>query len=132
MSRFRTVERVVAEEMAKPYQYGVADCFFFGCRMVDALDDRQSLAATYAGSYKSLIGAQKALRKRGHKRLADLFGKHLAPTAPAMAQLGDIVIISMGGGDHVGVCVGAQFVTKTESGPSFHGLPECTAAFRVG
>jgi len=104
-----------------------SDCFFVGCRTADALDPKLLLVEKYVGSYSTLAGAQRALRRRKCKSLAELFARHLTPCAPAQAQLGDLVIINMGDGDHVG----AQFITKTVSGPSFHGLSECTAAFRT-
>lgn len=130
-NRFRTVERVVNEEMAKSYAYGSADCFFFGIAMVDALTG-SDLRKQYAGSYKTLMGAQKALRKRGFKRLADLFGTHLEPCAPTAAQLGDIVILDLGDGDHVGVCTGQDaFTTKTETGRQTYRLDKVRAAFRT-
>lgn len=131
MSRFRTLERVVTEEMAKPYQYGVADCFFFGCRVADAFDPSREMVKTYSGSYRTLMGAQKALRKRGHKSLAELFRKHLTPCAPAQAGLGDIVILQLADGEHVGVCAGTHYITKTERGGSNHNLSAVKAAFRT-
>lgn len=131
MSRFRTLERVVTEEMAKPYQYGVADCFFFGCRVADAFDPSREMVKTYSGSYRTLMGAQKALRKRGHKSLAELFRKHLTPCAPAQAGLGDIVILQLADGEHVGACAGTHYITKTERGRSNHNLSAVKAAFRT-
>ncbi|PLU11878.1 hypothetical protein BMJ30_28640, partial [Sinorhizobium medicae] len=36
------------------------------------------------------------------------------------------------GAEHVGVCLGARFVTKTERGRSDHGLADVIAAFHLG
>lgn len=122
---------VIEAELAKPYAYGTADCFFFGCRIADAFDPVRELAKTYAGSYRTLMGAQKALRKRGFNSLAELFAMHLEPCAPSQAQTGDIVILQLADGEHVGVCVSGRFITKTERGRSDHGLNTVKAAFRT-
>lgn len=129
--RFATVDATLRAELAKPYAYGRGDCFFLGIAMIDALTG-SDLRSTYDRAYSTLLGAQRALRRRGHKALADLFAKHLEPIAPAMAQLGDLVILSLADGDHVGICLGARFVTKTERGREFHPLDACSAAFRIG
>lgn len=131
MNRFRVFERVVANELAKPYQYGVADCFFFGCRVADAFVPERQMVKTYTGSYKTLMGAQKALRKRGHDSLVGLFAQHLEPCGPAEAALGDLVILQLADGEHVGVCNGMRFITKTEHGRSDHDLSAVKAAFRT-
>ncbi len=132
-TRFEIVSAVIAAEMAKPYSHWPhADCFFFGCRMVDALDPPLGVEAAYTGSYKTLAGAQRALRRRGHKSLSDLFAAHLAPCAPAQARVGDIVVLQLENAEHVGVCVGTKFITKTSRGQSFHDMADCKAAFRVG
>ncbi|WP_246666017.1 hypothetical protein [Aquamicrobium sp. LC103] len=131
-TRFEIVAVVVEKEMAKAYRYGTADCFFFGCRVADALDKRLKLTSTYRGSYKTLLGAQRALRRRGFKSLVDLFATHLEPCAPAAARMGDVVILQLDNAEHVGICNGARFVTKTERGRSFHDLSAVKAAFHVG
>jgi hypothetical protein len=132
-SRFEIVSAAIDVEMAKPYAHWPhADCFFFGCRVADALDPLLGLERAYSGTYRTLLGAQKALRKRGFKSLTELFAAHLAPCAPAEARIGDIGIVHLADGDHVSVCVGMRFLTKTARGRSFHDLADCTAAFRVG
>lgn len=131
MSRFRILERIIAAEFAKLYEPGKADCFFFGLATIDALAGT-ALVTKYAGSYKTLAGAHKALVKRGHGSIADLFATHLERIGPARAALGDIVVLRLpDGAEHVAVCVGAKFLTKTAAGKSFHDLAECVAAFRV-
>lgn len=131
MTRFEIVAPVIEAELAKPYQYGIADCFFFGCRIADAFDPSREMVKTYSGSYRTLMGAQKALRKRGHESLVDLFALHLTRCAAGEAQTGDIVILELADGEHVGVCVGARFITKTERGRSDHDLSAVKAAFRT-
>lgn len=132
-SRFEIVKAVIDAEMAKPYSHKpAADCFFFGCRVADAIDPALGLEASYSGAYSTLRGAQIALRRRGHKSLSDLFSAHLAQCAPAEARVGDIGVLQLRDGEHVGVCVGMKFMTKTPAGKSFVELADCKAAFRVG
>lgn len=133
MTRYEILMPVLEAELAKPYAYGEADCFFLGCQVADAFDPSRRMASTYRGSYTTLAGAQRALRKQGHRTLTTFFQLHLQPVAPAAAQIGDIVVILIEGGEHVGICLGAsgRFVTKTADGPSYHRVGECVAAFRV-
>ncbi|MDX1053553.1 DUF6950 family protein [Sinorhizobium medicae] len=134
MNRFRIVEATLARELAKPYAYGSADCFMLGCAFVDALTG-SSLAGTYRGAYRTLAGAQRALRRRGHTSLVSFFAAELGqqPKGGAEARLGDLVILSLAdGAEHVGVCLGARFVTKTERGRSDHRLADVIAAFHLG
>lgn len=137
--RFRIVSQTLAAELARPYIHGESDCFFLGCRVADALDmphGALNLVERYGGAYSTLLGAQRALRKHGFATLAELFASHLPACAPAEARLGDIVILDLtiGGkrGQHVGVCLGARFVTRSERGRSDHGVGDCVAAFRTG
>ncbi|RVN80679.1 DUF6950 family protein [Sinorhizobium meliloti] len=134
MNRFRIVEATLARELARPYAYGLADCFMLGCAFVDALTS-SALADTYRGAYRTLAGAQRALRRRGHTSLVSFFAAELGqqPKGGAEERLGDLVILRLtDGAEHVGVCLGARFVTKTERGRSDHGLADVIAAFHLG
>lgn len=131
MTRFEIVSAVLSVELAKPYEYGTADCFFLGIAMIDALtglDHRK----TFADDYRSILGAQKALRKRGHKSLVTFFETIAEPCAPSAARMGDIVILQLGSHEHVGICLGSRFRTKTDQGHSDHSIADCIAAFRAG
>lgn len=131
-SRFDQVARVLETEFAKPYVPGKSDCFFTFIRLADTLDPSLGLEKAYAGTYRTLAGAQRALRRRGHTSLVDLFGTHMERCGAAQARVGDIGVILLADGEHVGACVGAQFVTKTSRGQTFHDLADVIAAFRAG
>ncbi|WP_246671795.1 hypothetical protein [Mesorhizobium sp. B2-2-3] len=131
-NRFEIVAETLKAEMAKPYVYGESDCFFLGCRMADALDTTLGLVKKYSGSYTTLAGAQRALRRRKCKSLVQLFARHLEPCAPAEARTGDLVILQVGPAEHVGICMATRFVTKTERGRADYDLSACKAAFRLG
>ena len=134
MNRFRIVEATLARELAKPYAYGSADCFMLGCAFIDALTG-STVADKHRGAYRTLPGAQRALRRRGHKSLVSFFAAELGqePKGGAEARLGDLVVLRLAdGAEHVGVCLGGRFVTKTERGRSDHGLADVIAAFHLG
>jgi hypothetical protein len=131
-SRFDRVARVLEVEFAKPYVPGKSDCFFTFIRLADELAPDLGLEEAYAGAYRTLAGAQRALRRRGHASLVDLFATHMERCGAAQARVGDIGVILLADGEHVGACVGAQFVTKTARGQSFHEFADVIAAFRAG
>lgn len=134
MNRFRVVEATLNAELAKPYSYGTADCFMLGCAMVDALTGSDTVKK-YGGAYKTLAGAQKALRKRKHKSLVTFFAAELEqePKAAGEARMGDLVILRLAdGAEHVGICGGPRFITKTPDGRQDHNLSDVIAAFHLG
>ncbi|MBO0142255.1 hypothetical protein JZX87_13895 [Agrobacterium sp. Ap1] len=137
MNRFRTVEATLERELSTPYAYGDpdrSDCFMMGCALVDAIEGRR-MSETYAGAYSSLAGAQRALRKRGFTSLIDFWAAELGRpgVAPAEARFGDLVVLLLAdGAEHVGVCLGIRFVTKTPEGRTFHDLSQVTKAFHLG
>lgn len=131
MSRYETMLSVLDGELAKPYMFGQSDCFFLGCRMADAFDPSRGMVDKYWRTYRTLTGAQRLLRKLGHKSLTTLLAAHLEPIAPAKALQGDLAIVVSGGGEHVAICVGERFTTKTADGPAHYRLTDCIAAFRV-
>lgn len=137
MNRFRTVEALLAAEMAKPYAYGnpdKSDCFMMGCALVDALEGAET-AKRYAGAYKTLPGAQRALRKRGFASLVEFWAAELDRpfVAPAEARFGDLAILRLDdGAEHVAVCLGLRFATKTANGRQDYGLGDVIAAFHLG
>lgn len=134
MNRFRKVEATLTAELAKPYAYGTADCFFMGLALIDALEGSQR-ARKFAGSYKTLAGAQRALRRRGHSSLVSFFSAELdrLVLGGAEACFGDLVILRLlDGAEHVAVCLGTRFRTKTPDGARDYALDTVVAAFHIG
>ncbi|PSS59844.1 hypothetical protein C6558_36080 [Ensifer sp. NM-2] len=134
MNRFRIVEATLTRELSTPYAYGPADCFHLGCAMADALHGT-SLVEKFHGAYRTLSGAQRALRRRGFSSLVDFFAAELGqePAGGASARFGDLVILRLAdGAEHVGICLGLRFITKTERGRSDHGLSDVIATFHLG
>lgn len=137
MSRFEIVQATLQCELSKPYAYGSADCFFTGLAVIDALNgtDHQ---ATYKGRYKTLAGAQKALKAEGHKTLVSFFEALGGPRiAPLQAAIGDIGVVALPVpkrkrlAEHVGVHDGRRWIVKTEDGPRYFDSAQATAAFRT-
>ena len=130
MNRFDIVSGIIEKARAEPYAYGVNDCFFLGLKVIDALQGTGH-AKTYSGSYKTLIGAQKALRKRKHKTLVTFFAAMLEPAAWGSARIGDVAVIDIDGAEHVGVHGGQAWMSITENGPVNWPLHFAKQAFKV-
>lgn len=137
MSRFQIVADTLAAELAKPYAYGSTDCFFTGLATIDALKGT-NFVVTYQGRYKTLAGAQRALRREGHKSLVSFFeALPIAQIAPLQASIGDVGVIALPVegkkrlAEHVGVHNGRQWVVKTEEGTLNFDSAQALAAFRT-
>ncbi|APO74275.1 hypothetical protein AM571_CH01440 [Rhizobium etli 8C-3] len=134
MNRFRIVEAALDREDAKPYLPGVSDCLFMGFAVVDDLTG-SSLAKKFARAYRTLASSQRALRRRGFSSLVDAWSAELQqePRAPAAARFGDIAIVRTADGvEHVAVCIGTRFRSKTEKGRVDFGLSDVIASFHIG
>jgi hypothetical protein len=134
MERFRIGSGTLERELSTPYAYGPADCFHLGCAMSDALHGT-SFIEEYRGAYKTLKGAHMALRRRGFSSLVEFWSAALGqdPDGAATARYFDLVILRLAdGAEHVGVCLGSRFTTKTERGRSDHGLSDVVATFHLG
>ncbi|NMG39879.1 hypothetical protein GRZ55_11555 [Chelativorans sp. ZYF759] len=131
MTRFEIANPVIEREMTKPYRYGESDCFFLGCRVADAFDKSRRLGPDNYRAYKTLFGAQKALRKRGFSSLVDFFDAHLERIGASQCRFGDLAIMDLPDGEHVAVFTGQRFMTKTPKGRSHHDLSAVKAAFRT-
>lgn len=132
MSRFDTVSQAIEAELAKPYKYGVADCFMMGCAIIDSIKGTD-FSKKYFRRYTTLSGAQKALHKEGCRNLVGFFRDVISLTqVPAgRCVIGDIGILDLGGIEHVAVFTGNGFLTKTERGAGRFGIEVCKAAFKV-
>ncbi|MBL4767626.1 MAG: hypothetical protein JKY94_07920 [Rhodobacteraceae bacterium] len=130
MSRYDDVNDIIQAEMAVAYTYGESDCFFLALAVIDRLQ-KTKLKNKYSGIYTTFRGAQQAMRKRKFKSIGDLFAKHLDPIAPAMARLGDVVVLEIDGKEHSAICTGGQFLTRVAGGRSVHSLVDVKSAFKV-
>lgn len=136
MTDVAAIMSTIEAELAKPYVEGESDCLFMGLAVADALDPSRGLVERYRGVYSTLPGARRALLKAGFKTVEAFLESHLKPLAPARARIGDLVTLHLPVSanrmaTHVGVCIGARFVTKLETGRSFYRLMDVAQAFRA-
>lgn len=90
LRRVAAAQATVDRFKGRPFRFGTNDC----ARMV-AFHLRQAgrpVRLAKAGSYRSALGAARALRQLGHDSLAAALDAHdLTRIAPAAAVVGDIV-----------------------------------------
>lgn len=73
----------------RPFKFGKYDCgqmVRFHLRAVG-----RPIKSAKAGSYHSLLGAKRALRRLGHESLLDLMDAHFPRIPPAAAVVGDVI-----------------------------------------
>jgi len=76
----------------KPFRFGRHDCAqMVGLHLRTLRKPVKELAR--AGTYHSLAGGVKALKKLGHDSLADVMDAHFERIAPAAALVGDVIAV---------------------------------------
>ncbi|WP_425087764.1 DUF6950 family protein [Stappia sp.] len=130
MTRSATVAAIIKTARVEPYAYGTNDCFFLGLRVIDALQGTRH-AKAFAGSYRTVIGAHKALRKRGHTSIVTLFAELVSETPWGQARIGDLAVVEVDGAEHVAVHGGQSWMSITEAGPRSWPLSAAKSAFKV-
>jgi len=129
-SRAEITTRILTEARRAPYAFGVNDCFFMGLRQIDAIQGTAH-AEEHKGVYSTLSGAQRALRRRGHKSLVTYYATLLRPIGWGSARIGDLAIVEIDGAEHVGIHGGLGWHSITESGPRRWDLQLAKQAFGV-
>lgn len=130
MTRFEVVSNVLQTAISEPYKYGSNDCFFLGLKTIDALTGTQWVKH-YSGAYKTLLGANRALRRRGHASLVDLYRELVLPIAWGRSRIGDVAVIEVGGVEHIAVHGGQSWHSITEAGHIVWPLDHAKQAFEV-
>ncbi|MFZ3485279.1 DUF6950 family protein [Sphingomonas sp. 3-13AW] len=88
-----------------PFAWGKADCGKMLAFHLRQLGHELRLAKL--GSYKTAIGATRALRRMGVASLAEALDQRYPRIAPAEAIVGDVISLpSTGKLDAIGICVG--------------------------
>ena len=96
MNRSALVSGIIRTARAEAYAYGVNDCFFLGLKVIDGLQGTSHIKS-FAGSYRTLTGAHRALRKRGHETIVTLYAE-LLPIIPwGRARIGDLAVVARHG-----------------------------------
>lgn len=99
-------------ENVGPFEWGKNDCCLFAANAVEIMTG-VDYAKKYRG-YKTKLGAAKKLKG---KLLDQVLSEELGfPINSKMTKRGDVVLFKTGGEQAVGICVGAQFASISESG----------------
>ncbi|MCY0146142.1 hypothetical protein OEG84_25040 [Hoeflea sp. G2-23] len=130
MNRAQIVSNIIKTARKEPYAYGVNDCFFLGLKVIDALQGTSHVKA-FSGSYKTLRGAHRAMRKRGHGSVVTLYDEMLSEIPWGQSRIGDLAVVLLDDGEHVGVNGGQAWHSITEAGPRSWPLHLAMCAFKV-
>lgn len=90
-----SVEALIRQYSGAPFAWGRNDCVRLVARHLRALGHRVSLVK--AGSYRSELGAVRALKRAGFDRLEDALDARFVRINPAEAFVGDIIGLESGG-----------------------------------
>ena len=113
-----------------PFAPGSADCALFAADAILAMTGTDP-AAGFRGRYKTLKGGFKRLQKAGYADLAALVAAHLAEIPVAMAQVGDIAILSADGEAALGVVQGDRIYVRSLGGLATVPLLSAERMFRL-
>lgn len=121
------LDRFLAARRAQPFAWGVQDCCLFvadAVREIHAIDPAEGLRG-----YRSERGAARILRRLGGIEgvAASCFG---GACPPALAQVGDVVLVHTGGRDSLALCAGAHWLAPGPSGLVAGPMSEARAAWR--
>lgn len=136
MSRFEDwpirLNAAIEAARGRPFAWGVHDCALFAFNIVRDLTGVDHVTV-YRDSYRTALGAKRALRRHGGGSLPTAITRLLGtPIAPLRAQRGDVVLWAQPEqGDTVGVCLGGDAAFVADSGLVFVPLNQCSTAWRV-
>lgn len=91
-SRVAAAQQTLDHFKGKPFKWGRYDCAAMVAWHLRAIGAPVKQAAK-AGSYHSLVGAQRALKRLGYATLAEMADAHFERIAPAAAWVGDLIEI---------------------------------------
>lgn len=118
------------EAQSRPYVPGQNDCFMMALSHMDN-QLGTSYLDQYRGAYSTIIGANRALIKRGFRSLGDFIAT-LVPSQSVMnSRVGDIGIVRDGIGDHLCILCGTSWVTITDNGSKSYPLLSAHQSFKV-
>jgi len=101
-----------------PFAWGTHDCCTLAADAVLATTGQDPLAPL-RGRWASADEAAQLLRLLGGLQADTSAALQAEPTAPAMAQRGDVVLLAMGNTQALGVCAGRWVVAAGPDGLAF-------------
>lgn len=111
-----------------PFAWGSNDCCTFAAAAVEALTGVDPMASV--PPYATAIEAARLVEEGGG--LERLAGSFLgASVSPAMAAVGDIVLVTNAGRQMLGVCNGTNVLAPGEAGMAVLGMETALAAWKI-
>lgn len=120
------------ERHDRPFAWGESDCMQLAMHCAHVITGVHPFPDT-PGSYSTRAGAMRCLQAHGFESIVEALAARYRPVAPALAQRGDIGIVSMEGVLASCVCEGREFVGKAPDKDGLIRVPRraIVQAFRV-
>jgi len=111
-----------------PFAWGSNDCCSFAAASVQAITGRNPMAGVAA--YDTEAGAARLILRAGNLRA--LASQYLGdPVPPALAAVGDVVLVINEGREALGVCNGVNVIGPGPAGIDVLGIDAAIAAWKV-
>lgn len=134
MTKAKQLTAYLAGREPAPFSWRTANCTHMALRFVALVEPRDPLAGQPMPATRA--AARRMVRQAGG--LARMVSAALArePIAPALAQVGDVVLLPVSEADPeaqaLGLCCGEQAAAVTEAGTlTMHPMSNALAAWRV-
>ncbi|GHS80344.1 hypothetical protein PAGU2196_11780 [Pseudomonas sp. PAGU 2196] len=108
------LSEVIKAAIERPFSWGEFDCCLFAADCAVAVCGTDP-AEAYRGTYKTEVGAKRALKKR-HGSLEAAWDACFARVAPAFIQRGDVAMYEAPGGRSMAVYWANEFWATTDDG----------------
>lgn len=105
----------LTETAGQGFRYGSNDCALFAAGAVRAMTDCDP-AAAWRGTYTTVEGGFKRLRKAGFQDHVDLAGSLFVEILPVFAQVGDLALVEGSDGNALSVFAGETIACLTPQG----------------
>jgi hypothetical protein len=116
----------ISAHRGRRFSPGKHDCGILAADCVLAITG-VDLAEPYRGRYSTLNSANRLLKERGYASIADLVAELFPEISPALAQIGDLMLVD----DTIGVCNGETVAVYGEHGVGFLPRSRASRAFEV-
>lgn len=129
---FERLTDVIAAHDALPFAWGSADCFNFAMDAVAAMRGVADPFAAERHRYRTEGGAARALRRLKAADAAALLAREFEEVAPALAGVGDLMIIPTDSGAAAcGICIGHELLMRGEANLCRVPRSRAIRAFRI-
>lgn len=125
--------RTLDDVATKPFDWGDTDCVFgLAAPAVEAVTG-EKMVEEFRGTYSTAAGAVRALLNHGYADLPDYLAQHFVERPPALARVGDLVLIRADEtGWGIGVVLGDRVAVMTPTGYGTVTRDRAERAFEVG